>query len=91
MSDAASGTYRPKEELEHDMEERDPIVILRNAMKSANELSDDDFTKMDDEVKAVAQDAWDFADNEPEPGPEALYEHVLADTTSDELEAVSAT
>jgi pyruvate dehydrogenase E1 component alpha subunit len=34
-------------------------------------------------VKAVVQDAWDFADQSPEPPLEALYEDVLVDTTSD--------
>jgi TPP-dependent pyruvate/acetoin dehydrogenase alpha subunit len=29
------------------------------------------------------QDAIDFADKSPEPPPEALFEHVLVDTTSD--------
>ena len=29
------------------------------------------------------QDAWDFADESPEPPLEALYEDVYVDTTSD--------
>ena len=29
------------------------------------------------------QDAWDFADQSPEPPLEALFENVLVDTTSD--------
>ena len=29
------------------------------------------------------QDAWDFAEQSPEPPLEALYEDVLVDTTSD--------
>ena len=37
---------------------------------------------MEQEVKAIVQDAWDFADASPEPSPEALYEDVLVDTTS---------
>jgi pyruvate dehydrogenase E1 component alpha subunit len=36
-----------------------------------------------DEIKAVVQDAWDFADKSPEPPLEALYEDVYVDTTSD--------
>jgi pyruvate dehydrogenase E1 component alpha subunit len=84
MSDAASGTYRSKEELEENLQ-RDPILLLRQALRDAKAFSDDEFTKMDDEVKAVVQDAWDFADNSPEPAPEELYTHILADTTSDVL------
>jgi hypothetical protein len=29
------------------------------------------------------QDAWDYADQSPEPPLEALYEDILVDTTSD--------
>ena len=41
------------------------------------------YDKLDDEIKAVVQDAWDFADASPEPPLEALYEDVLVETTSD--------
>ena len=81
MSDAASGTYRSREELEESMK-RDPILILREKMHGDNELSDGDLSKLDDEAKAIAQDAWDFADASPEPALEKLYEDVLVDTTS---------
>ncbi len=40
------------------------------------ELTDEELQKMDDEIKAVVQDAWDFADKSPEPPLEALYEDV---------------
>ena len=80
MSDAASGTYRTKSELE-EWQRRDPIVLMRAKMKG--ELNDAAYAKLDDEIKAVVQDAIDFADASPEPPPEALYEDVLVDTTSD--------
>lgn len=82
MSDAASGTYRSKEELEESIR-RDPITLLRQAMTEAGELDDAAFAKLDQEAHAVAQDAWDFADASPEPAPEELYSHVLADSTSE--------
>ena len=81
MSDAASGTYRSKEELEENMK-RDPIVILHDIMRADNELSDGEFSKLDEEQKAICQDAWDFADASPEPPVENLYTDVLVDTTS---------
>ena len=34
------------------------------------------------EAKAIAQDAWDFADASPEPPLEKLYTNVYADTSS---------
>ncbi|MEO8193928.1 MAG: pyruvate dehydrogenase (acetyl-transferring) E1 component subunit alpha [Gemmatimonadales bacterium] len=81
MSDAASGTYRSKEELEESMK-RDPILILHDRMRSAGQLSDGEFAKLDEEQKAICQDAWDFADASPEPPLENLYTDVLVDTTS---------
>jgi pyruvate dehydrogenase E1 component alpha subunit len=79
MSDAVSGTYRTKAELDEYLK-RDPIAVLRQHMQDAGEISEDDVTKMDDEVKAEVQDAWDFADQSPEPPLEALWQDVLVDT-----------
>jgi pyruvate dehydrogenase E1 component alpha subunit len=81
MSDAVSGTYRTKTELEQ-WQQRDPIVLLRIQMQENGQLSDEDLQSLDEELKAVVQDAWDFADQSPEPPLEALYEHVYVDTTS---------
>jgi pyruvate dehydrogenase E1 component alpha subunit len=85
MSDAVSGTYRTKAELDEYMK-RDPIALLRVHMQENGEITDDELHKLDDEIKAIAQDAWDFADKSPEPPIEALYEDVYVDTTSDVLE-----
>lgn len=81
MSDAASGTYRTREELDRNLQ-RDPIILLKDRLKSDGSLTDEEFTRMDEEARAAAQDAWDFADQAPEPAPEELFTHVLADTTS---------
>jgi pyruvate dehydrogenase E1 component alpha subunit len=82
MSDAVSGTYRSKAELDENMK-RDPIALLRMHMQEHNELTDEQLQQLDEEIKAICQDAWDFADASPEPPLEALYEDVLVDTTSD--------
>jgi pyruvate dehydrogenase E1 component alpha subunit len=81
MSDAVAGTYRSREELEENMK-RDPILLLHQFMHEHDELSEGELSKIDDDAKTVAQDAWDFADASPEPAPEALYTDVLADTES---------
>ena len=78
MSDAVSGTYRTKAELEEEMR-RDPIIVLHNRMAEAGEIDDAAYAKLDDEIKAEVQDAWDFADASPEPELEELYTHVLAE------------
>ena len=59
--------------------QRDPIVILKKKMLAEGTLTEDQFKKMDEEAKAAAQDAWDFADASPEPAPEELFTHVLND------------
>lgn len=81
MSDAVSGTYRTKAELEEYMK-RDPISLLRTRMENNGTLTDEQLQSMDAEIKAVVQDAWDFADASPELPLEALYEDVYVDTTT---------
>ncbi len=79
MSDAVSGTYRSKDELEENMK-RDPIVLLHNMMYEDGEFTEGELKKIDDEAKAIAQDAWDFADASPEPPLEELYTDILVDS-----------
>jgi pyruvate dehydrogenase E1 component alpha subunit len=79
MSDAVSGTYRTKEELE-EYRKRDPIAVLRDQLIQAGELTESDLGGIDEEVKAIVQDAWDFADASPEPPLDALHEDVLVES-----------
>jgi len=78
-SDAVSGTYRTKEELE-EYRKRDPIAVLRDRLIDAGELTETELTELDEAVKAVVQDAWDFADASPEPPLDALYEDVYVES-----------
>ena len=76
----------PREQRQKFIDEymkRDPIMLLRMHMQENEELTEDGLHKLDEEIKAVVQDAWDFADQSPEPPLEALFEDVLVDTTSD--------
>jgi pyruvate dehydrogenase E1 component alpha subunit len=79
MSDAVSGTYRSKAELDEYLK-RDPISLLRTHMQELGQISDEELDAMDAEIKAHVQDAWDFADASPEPPPEALYTDVLVES-----------
>jgi pyruvate dehydrogenase E1 component subunit alpha len=83
MSDAVSGTYRTKAELEEHMK-RDPIALLRHTMQDGGEIDDAWVQKLDEELKAEVQAAWDFADQSPEPPLEDLWKDVLVETTSEE-------
>jgi pyruvate dehydrogenase E1 component alpha subunit len=76
MSDAVSGTYRTKQELEEYMK-RDPIMVLRLQMQELGEIDDEEMAKLDEELKRTVQDAWDFAEASPEPPLESLYEDVV--------------
>lgn len=81
MSDAVSGTYRTKEELEKYLK-RDPIVLHRQRMEDDGEITAADVAAMDDEIKKIVQDSIDFAEASPELPLAALMEDVLVETTS---------
>lgn len=79
MSDPVSGTYRPKDEVDKKTHEEDPIVILKNHLFAADHLDQETLEGMDAEAREAAQEAADFADASPFPGPEALYANVWAE------------
>jgi len=74
MSDPA--TYRTKEELE-EYKRQDPILILKVRMTEARQLGEEEFQALDGECQAAVDEAVRFAEEAPEPSPEALYEDVL--------------
>ncbi|MCB9134859.1 MAG: pyruvate dehydrogenase (acetyl-transferring) E1 component subunit alpha [Anaerolineales bacterium] len=70
--------YREKSEIEK-WQEDDPIgkyqkYILENGITSEAELA-----QTEQDANAEADAAVQFAENSPEPAPEALYEHIYAD------------
>ncbi len=81
MSDAVSGTYRTKEELEQYLK-RDPIALHRQRMEDAGEITAAEVSAMDEEIKKLVQDSIDFAEASPELPLEALMEDILVETTS---------
>ena len=81
MSDAASGTYRSKEELESNLK-RDPINLHRKRMEDAREITAEEVATMDEAIKRIVQESIDFADASPELPLEALMEDILVETTS---------
>jgi pyruvate dehydrogenase E1 component alpha subunit len=82
MSDAVSGTYRSKAELDEYLQ-RDPIALLRATMEARGQITEQQMQELDTEIKAIVQDSWDFAEASPEPPLEALMANVFVDTTSD--------
>jgi len=77
MSD--SNAYRAKEE-EQMWGKRDPIIILRDRLIEAGEMSLDDYKKMDTDILAeIEDDIIKFAEDSPEPSAELLDKYVLAE------------
>jgi pyruvate dehydrogenase E1 component alpha subunit len=81
MSDPIHGHYRTKEEVEAHRK-RDPIVLWSEWLKSETLVDDAAIAAMDDEVKAEVQDAYEFADQSPDPEPGELYTDVYADDSA---------
>ncbi len=79
MSDPVSGTYRPKDEVEEKTHQEDPIVILRDLLFQGGHLDQTGLEALDGEAREAAQEAADFAERSPVPGPEALYSNVWAE------------
>ena len=76
MSDPAK--YRTPEEVES-YRQRDPILILKDDMTAAGELTDAEFEKLDKAAAGRAEKAVQFAEKAPEPELSARLEHVFAD------------
>jgi pyruvate dehydrogenase E1 component alpha subunit len=77
MSDAASGTYRSKEELDASRL-RDPIALLEARMRDLDLLDDATLATMDAEVIAEVADSVTFAEESPEPDAAELFTDVYA-------------
>ncbi|TFG46168.1 MAG: pyruvate dehydrogenase (acetyl-transferring) E1 component subunit alpha [Gemmatimonadales bacterium] len=77
MSDAAHGTYRTKEEVE-EFRQRDPIKLLEAHMVAAKMIDEAGLKALDEQVVAEVEDAVTFAEESPDPAPEALWTDVLA-------------
>jgi pyruvate dehydrogenase E1 component alpha subunit len=77
MSDPIHGHYRTKEEVE-DQRKRDPIAVWSQRL-IADQLMDEAAVKaMDKSVLEVVEDAYQFAEQAPDPEPDALFTDVYA-------------
>jgi pyruvate dehydrogenase E1 component alpha subunit len=77
MSDP--GKYRSKEEVEHMKENRDPIDLIRKVILDSGKFSEDDFKKIEKDVKAVVNESAEFAQQSPEPDPSELWTDILVE------------
>ncbi|MEA2903104.1 MAG: pyruvate dehydrogenase component alpha subunit [Alphaproteobacteria bacterium] len=74
MSDPAK--YRPKEEVDKVRSEHDPIEQVRMRLLANKSASEDALKKIDTQVRAIVNEAAEFATNDPEPDAAELYTDV---------------
>ncbi len=70
------GLYRSKEELQHAME-RDPILLLKNALIRNKILTEDEYKQFDKEKRELVIASMEFAEQSPDPDPLTLEEGVM--------------
>ena len=75
MSDPAK--YRTREEVEKVRMEHDPIEQVRHRLLDKKWASEEQLKKIDAEVRAIINEAAEFATHDPEPDPSELYTDIL--------------
>ena len=77
MSDPIHGHYRTKEEVE-DQRKRDPISVWSQRLIADGLMDEGSVRALDKEMMEEVDEAYEFADQAPDPAPEELYTHVYA-------------
>jgi pyruvate dehydrogenase E1 component alpha subunit len=77
MSDPIHGHYRTKEEVE-EQRQRDPVQLWSKKLMDDGIMTEEEIRALDAEVQAEVQDAYDFAEQAPDPAPEELWTDVYA-------------
>jgi pyruvate dehydrogenase E1 component alpha subunit len=77
MSDPIHGHYRTREEVE-DQRKRDPIAVWSQRLIADGLLDEPGLKALNKEVVDEVEDAYQFAEQAPDPAPEELYTHVYA-------------
>ena len=78
MSDPAK--YRTRDEVKKVREEHDPIEQVRVRLIEAGQFSEEGLKEIDKEVRAVVNEAAEFAQSDPEPNDSELYTDVFVKT-----------
>jgi pyruvate dehydrogenase E1 component alpha subunit len=76
MSDPAK--YRTREEVQKMRDERDPIDHVREMLLAGGHATEDDLKAIDRDIKAIVNEAADFARESPEPGTAELWTDIYA-------------
>ena len=75
MSDPAK--YRSKEEVQKYRQEHDPIEQVRTRLLDSGYKTEDQLKEIDKEIRAVVNEATEFAETDPEPEISELYTDIL--------------
>jgi len=78
MSDPIHGHYRTRDEVD-EMKARDPIHTFADKLRADGVLDEEQWQAMEADVHDEVEDAYKFADESPEPAPEALTTDVYKD------------
>jgi pyruvate dehydrogenase E1 component alpha subunit len=73
--------YRTRDEEHHWRSTRDPIALFEAKLKEHDLITDEEINAAVERADAVVEEAAQFAEESPEPAPDALYEDVLSDGT----------
>ncbi|WP_291842503.1 pyruvate dehydrogenase (acetyl-transferring) E1 component subunit alpha [Maricaulis sp.] len=77
MSDPAK--YRTREEVDDIRSHHDPIDLIKKRLIEGKHASEDELKALDKDVKAIVNEAAQFAKDSPEPDPSELYTDVLVE------------
>ncbi|HVL17965.1 MAG TPA: pyruvate dehydrogenase (acetyl-transferring) E1 component subunit alpha [Gemmatimonadales bacterium] len=83
MSDPIHGHYRTKEEVE-DQRKRDPIAVWSHRLVAEGLMEESAVKALDKEVLQEVNDAYQFADEAPDPEPGELWTDVYAEGPGDD-------
>lgn len=76
MSDPAK--YRTREEVQKMREERDPIDHVRDMLMAGNLATEDELKAIDKEIKAIVNEAAQFAQESPMPAETELWTNIYS-------------
>ena len=80
MSDPAK--YRTREEVDKVRSEQDPIEQVRARLLASGRISEDELKTVDRDIRAIVNEASEFAQNDPEPDSSELWTDVLVPVTA---------
>ena len=76
MSDPAK--YRTREEVQEVRAHRDPIELVGKRLTEAGITDEERLKEIDKDIRAIVNEAADFATSDPEPDKSELYTDVVA-------------